>query len=534
VVDLSSLSAPELVNELEARLRPLDVELAEAWWQSNTNSSPEADVRRTAAELARREFLADPLRFSAVRVARDGASAGDDPLLLRQLEVLHDAFVPHQVPADLRRAVVELETVVESTFNNFRGTINGQRVDDNAIAEILRSSDDTEARRSAWEASKQIGPQVADRIRELARLRNQAAQALGARDHFALALATGELDEERLLTTLADVDQATAAPFAEWKGTVDRRLATRFGCLVDDLRPWHYDDPFFQDPPSEGAVALDHLFLDADVEALTLRTYDGLGLDVRDVLEHSDLYARDGKSQHAFCIDIDRDGDVRVLCNVEPSERWMDTMLHEFGHAIYDRECDRTLPWLVRGAAHALTTEGIAMLMGRLPRDPTWLRDVAAVPEPELEALAGALADAQRAALLVFARWVLVMTNFERALYADPDADLDTRWWDLVEHYQLVHRPEDRGAPDWAAKIHLAAAPVYYQNYLYGELFASQLDATLHDRAGGLIDRAAAGALLRDEVFALGASLRWDALVERATGEPLTAKYLARQLERRP
>ena len=58
------------------------------------------------------------------------------------------------------------------------------------------------------------------------------------------------------------------------------------------------------------------------------------------MLERSDLYARDGKSQHAFCIDIDHEGDVRVLCNVEPSERWMDTMLHEFGHAIYDRETD--------------------------------------------------------------------------------------------------------------------------------------------------------------------------------------------------
>ena len=80
------------------------------------------------------------------------------------------------------------------------------------------------------------------------------------------------------------------------------------------------------------------------------------------------------------------------------------------------------------------------------------------------------------------------------------------------------------------SKIHLAAAPVYYQNYLYGELFASQLDATLRDRAGGIVDRAAAGALLRDDVFAPGASLRWDALVERATGEPLTADHLARQL----
>ena len=61
-------------------------------------------------------------------------------------------------------------------------------------------------------------------------------------------------------------------------------------------------------------------------------------------------------------------GDVRVLCNIEPSERWMETMLHEFGHATYDREYDRTLPWLLRTAGHALTTEGVAMSDRRLPR----------------------------------------------------------------------------------------------------------------------------------------------------------------------
>jgi peptidyl-dipeptidase A len=528
------LPPAELVADIEARLRPLEIELAEAWWESNTKSSPAAYERRTAAELARRAFLADAETFAALRAARDEVASQRDaePLLRRQLDLLHDAFVPHQIPADLRRAIVELETSVESTFNNFRGTIDGRRVDDNAIAEILRTSDDATERRAAWEASKQIGPEVADRIRELARLRNHAARELGARDHFALALATGELDETRLFATLDDVDRATADAFAAWKQDVDASLARRFGCAPTELRPWHYDDPFFQNPPAEGAIAIDHLFADADLEALTLRTYDGLGLDVRPVLRHSDLYARDGKSQHAFCIDIDRAGDVRVLCNVEPSERWMDTMLHEFGHAIYDRECDDTLPWLVRGAAHALTTEGIAMLMGRLPRHPRWLREVAAVDDDAVAAIAPALAEARRAALLVFARWVLVMTTFERSLYADPDADLDTLWWDLVERHQLVRRPDGRRAPDWAAKIHLAAAPVYYQNYLYGELFASQLDATLTARTDGLVDQRAAGELLRRDVFAPGASLRWDELVIRATGQPLSAEHLARQLAR--
>ncbi|HEX5877839.1 MAG TPA: MGMT family protein, partial [Actinomycetota bacterium] len=50
-------------------------------------------------------------------------------LLDRQLALLHDAFVPHQVPDDLRRAIVEVETRVESVFNNFRGTVDGRQVD---------------------------------------------------------------------------------------------------------------------------------------------------------------------------------------------------------------------------------------------------------------------------------------------------------------------------------------------------------------------------------------------------------------------
>jgi peptidyl-dipeptidase A len=521
--------AERLVQLLEGKLRPVETALAEAWWETSTHASPEAAARRERIELERRELLANADAFAAIRAAQQQAHRYD-PLLARQLDLLHDAFAPHQVPADLRQRLVELEVAVETTFNTFRGEIDGQRVDDNAIADVLRASDDSRERRAAWEASKQVGAEVADRVRELARLRNQAAQTLGYRDHFALALATSELDEERLFATLDEVDRATAGPFAEWKARLDIALAGRFGCEADDLRPWHLDDPFFQDPPISGAVDLDPLFADADVEALTVRTYDGLGLDMRSVLSRSDLYSRDGKSQHAFCIHIDREGDVRVLCNVEPNERWTETMLHEFGHAAYDRELDQLLPWLLREPAHALTTEGVAMLCGRLAREPRWLTDVAGVSAEEVDGLAARLAEARRAALLVFARWVLVMTHFERGLYADPDADHDTRWWDLVERFQRVRRPEGRHAPDWAAKIHLTVAPVYYQNYLYGELVASQLQATLEARAGGIVGRSEAGHLLVEDVFRPGASLRWDHLIERATGEPLTATHLARQL----
>src|SRR5204863_8965312 len=143
-------------------------------------------------------------------------------------------------------------------------------------------------------------------------------------------------------------------------------------------------------------VDLDFLFADADLEALTLRTYDEIGLDVRPVLEHSDLYARPGKSQHAFCIHLDREGDVRVLGNIVGNERWMETMLHEFGHGAYDRHVDRGLPFFLRTPAHMLTTEAVAMLFGRLSRDPEWLGVVAGIDRDELDRVQTGLAEGRR------------------------------------------------------------------------------------------------------------------------------------------
>jgi peptidyl-dipeptidase A len=141
----------------------------------------------------------------------------------------------------------------------------------------------------------------------------------------------------------------------------------------------------------------------------------------------------------------------------------------------------------------------------------------------------GARLDAARAAeLLVFTRWVLVMNAFERALYADPEADLDTIWWELVSRHQGITPPDGRRAPDWAAKIHIAVAPVYYHTYLYGAIVGLQLTAFLEGSAGGIVDRPDAGRILREKLFAPGQSVRWDRLVQNATGSPLSVASLER------
>jgi peptidyl-dipeptidase A len=513
-----------LVAATEARLQPLTLARNLAWWDMNVEASDENAKRRAETELAYSDALADRELFAEVASARgaNGESSSD-----RSLELLHSWMLPHQLPDSLRARIVELEASVEARFSRHRGVIAGREVDDNEIKQILRESDDSGERLEAWEASKTVGGVVADDVRELARLRNEAARELGYRDWFALSLSVDELDEAKLIATLEACDRATADSFARWKGQLDARLAERFGCAVSELRPWHYADPFFQERPRDGSVDLDPLFEGKDVVALGRRTFDGLELDVAGILDRSDLYPRSGKNQHAFCIDVDRAGDVRVLANVTDDQAWADTMLHELGHGVYDLGFDDALPWLLRDT-HLVTTEAAALLFGALAGQREWLERVLEVDAAEARELDGRLQAARAAELLVFTRWVLVMTGFERVLYGDPEADLDAAWWDLVSRHQLVTPPDGRVAPDWAAKIHIAVAPVYYHTYLYGAIVAAQLRDALDEAAGGIVDRPEAGKLLSAKLFSPGQSVRWDRLVEQASGKPLAVESLAR------
>ncbi|MBI4521457.1 MAG: M2 family metallopeptidase [Gemmatimonadetes bacterium] len=296
------------------------------------------------------------------------------------------------------------------------------------------------------------------------------------------------------------------------------------------MRPHHYPDPFFQEAPPDEQIDLDRFFLDRDVVAIARDFYAGIGLPVEEILVRSDLYEREGKDQHAYCLDVDREGDVRILCNVVPGERWMQTMLHELGHAVYDWYLPRSLPFLVRRPAHLISTEAIALLFGRLTRDHAWLTETLRFAGPTTPG-SEILTRERRRAMLIFLRWSLVMVYFEREFYANPEReDLNRLWWDLVGELQQVRPPARlQERHDWATKIHVATAPVYYHNYLLGELQASQFAAfisanVLADGSGGrmgYVGRPEVGEYLRERVFAPGAVLDWNGLSQHATGKPL-------------
>ncbi len=510
----------ELVGALEDRFRTLETEFAKAYWDSQIEASPETEERRTKLELELRRVKGDPDVLQDVQTALDQEL--HDPIVRRQLELLRLSLLENQMTEESRTEIVELSSAVESDFASFRPSVGGKALTDNDIDDILGTSDDPNLRRAAWEASKEIGGVVADRVRELTRARNQAAHDAGFADYFRMSLELQEMSEDWLFDALGEIQTLTEEPFARWKSELDRSLGARFD--TTEIYPWHYADPFFQTVPPEAKVSLDEELKGADARELAQATFAGWGIDLSQVLERSDLYPRDRKCQAAFCMDVDRSADVRILANVVPGERWVEVMLHESGHAAYDVMISPQLPYFLRSAAHTFVTEAIALLSGRLLRDPSWLVDLAGVERAHADGIASRLRRSNAAQSLMFARWVLVMTHFERFLYSDPEGDLDAQWWSLVERFQLVTPPPGRSAPDWAAKIHVSAAPVYYHNYLLGEVLASQLTAAIESQCGGLVGVPAAGEMLIERVFRPGSLLRWDSLIEEALGAPLSPK----------
>ncbi len=517
------ISLQQIINDQEALVEMPERESAAAYWDAALDSNPATEKR--AADLATKVGLcyADPERLAALKATPD---TGDHDLR-RARKVLLDAFTANAMAPEVIRELNERAIEIESVFSNFRATLNGKTVTDNDLKTILRESNDNVERKAAWEASKLIGAQAEAKVLELVKLRNREAVRLGYPNYYVMQVRLQELDEVELFETLEAVSAQITPTFTAYKAELDASLAARFDVPVDDLRPWHYADPFFQDAPSTG-LSLDKYFEGKDLEAIAKEFFTAIGMPIDRLIAISDLYERPGKTQHAFCTSIGRGtGDVRVACNLRSDARWMGTLLHEFGHAVYDDLLDPELPFFLKTVAHTLTTEAIAELMGRFTDNAAWLNRYVGVPASEAQAIEQATRQSSRAHLLVFTQWVQVMTHFERALYADPSQDLNTLWWDLVEQYQQVKRPEGRNAPDWAAKIHLAAAPVYYHNYLLGEMNASQFLHCLEAVAPGdeLVSSPAVGKWLTEQIFRPGARYPWNELLEIATGEPLNPAY---------
>ena len=480
-----------------------------------------------ALEIAFNKVLADREYFAELRKFRESGLVRD-PLKARQLALMYNEAVTKQIDTEKLNAMTKLQAEIEQKYGNFRAEVRGEKLSDNEIEEVLSGSRNSKRLEDVWCAHKKIGRVFDKDVIKLVKMRNEAAKSLGFPNFHTMSLVLSEEDPDEITGLFDELDILTGPVFKGVKAEMDSVLALQLKCTEADLMPWHYQNRFFQEAPRVYNVDFDAYYKGRDIVALTGRFYAGLGIPIEDLVAKSDLFEKPGKNQHAFMQNIDRDSrDIRVLCNVKPTTVWMNTILHEFGHAAYEKFLDPALPWILKQPAHILTTEAIAIYFGGMATDPCWMNAMGLIDEKESAVLSVPAKKTFRLDRLVFSRWSQVMFRFEKGMYENPDQDLNALWWNLVERYQMIKKPAGRDEPDWAAKIHIATVPCYYHNYLIGYLLAAQLNDRIRDilkkKSGtspciDLVNKREVGKYLVDNVFFPGARYSWNEMIEKATG----------------
>ncbi len=263
-------------------------------------------------------------------------------------------------------------------------------------------------------------------------------------------------------------------------------------------------------------------------------------------------------TDHPFCTSLGPD-DCRITTRWD--ERSLPTalfgVLHEAGHGIYDQGLRPDWYGLPPGEAaslgiHESQSRLWENLVGRSRSFWEWCFPLAR------EAFPAALADANAVkvheALLVvrpsFIRveadevtynlHVMLRFDLERAvLQGDlPVSELPAAWDERFEE-DFGIRPPDAAA-GVLQDIHWSAGLVgYFPTYTLGNLYAAQLMAAAGQRLGDLEGQFVAGDFaplltwLRAEIHSAGRMLESDPLVERASGMPVSADWLAESLQRR-
>ena len=526
----------DFIKNLEAKYAPLYKDACIASWNAETSGKEEEYTKAADLEFKMTKIFADKNDFAKVKKFKEEGNIKDE-LLKRQLDVIYNAYMGEQIDSAKTKAMIDLQSKISQAFNNFRPVVGNDTLSDNQVDSILRGSTDSKMLEATWSASKKSGAVVSAQVIELVKMRNEAAKELGFNNYHEMSLKLSEQDPAEIEKLFDELDSLTRDAFADLKNDIDSFFATRYKVKKEELMPWHYQNRFFQEAPNIYPVELDVYYKDKDIIDVTKNYYKGIGMDIDDMLKKSDMFERKGKNQHAFCMDVDKEGDVRVLCNTKNNSYWMNTLLHEFGHAVYSKYTDRQLPFFLRDAAHTFTTEAVAMFFGRLSSNPQWMVENLGISPEEAKKIADDCYKTLRLEQLTFSRWAQVMYRFEKGMYENPDQDLNKLWWDLVEKYQMLKRPEGRNEPDWASKIHIALYPCYYHNYLMGELLASQFSyyvaknyyKTEDIRSLSFGKNEEVGKFMIDKVFKPGMKYEWNVMIEKATGEKLTAKYYAKQ-----
>jgi peptidyl-dipeptidase A len=525
----------------------------EAQWVASTDVTDAHDGQRTGANTMLAAFLGDKMVIETCRalVLRRKELP---PMVARQLDkiLLGAAEGPGTIPEVVKERVAA-ESRQSSTMDGFTFKLDGKAASANDIDEVLQKSRDLQARRRAWEASKEIGRALRPGLEKLQKLRNVVAREMKWKSYFELQVADYDMTDAEMMQLLGGFLSDTRPMYEKLHAWVRETLAARYKQPVPRLIPAHWINNRWSQEWSgvvDNSIDLDPLFKDRKPEWIVKtaeRFYTSMGFSPlpSSFWERSDLYpvpagAGRKKNAHASCWHIDLGDDVRSLMSVVPNSQWFSTAHHELGHGYYFLAYARPeVPPVLRQGANRAMHEAVGDLAAIASSQAPYLKAVGVLPEGQkVDAQAQLLNEALESAYPFIAWSAGTMAHFEHDLYAQdlPPSEWQKRWWDYAAKYQGIAPPESRtdgrmaDACDACSKTHINDLPAQYYNYALSFVIKYQLHdhickKILHQdpHACSYYGHKEVGDFLRS-ILSLGATRPWREVIQQATGEPLSTR----------
>lgn len=526
----------------------------EAQWKVNTMIVEGDTTNAKAAERANETYAAFTGSKENIETATRllGKKQYLTPLEIKQLEkILYLAANNPETLRDVVKARIQAETAQTEKLFGFDFKLNGQSVSTNDLDELLNETANLDLRKQVWEASKEVGKNLKAGLQQLQQLRNKTVNGLGYPDYFTYQVSDYGITSDEMLKLNKQFIRELWPLYRELHTYARYELAAKYKTAVPEYLPAHWlTNRWAQD--WSAMVNVEGMNLDSVLKTKTAewlvkegeRFYVSLGFDSlpASFYQKSSLYplppdAGYKKNNHASAWHMDLNRDVRSLMSVVPNTEWYETVNHELGHIYYYMSYSTPeVPPVLREGANRAYHEAFGTMIGLAAMHKAFLANNGLLPaNSKTDEMQTLLKQALNSVVFIpFSAGT--MTHFEYDLYVKnlPANQYNARWWELVQKYQGVVPPSERGEDycDAASKTHINDDAAQYYDYAISYILLYQIHRHIAKNIlkqdphnTNYFGSKETGDFLRS-IMKYGAGKDWRAVLKEKTGSDLSAEAM--------
>jgi len=359
---------------------------------------------------------------------------------------------------------------------------------------------------------------LTDDFREMIKALNRDVGSLGYDNYFEFLMDDQEISINSIEQIINSVENITRDDYKQLLEICRSGMCKRECNTGDELTPFQircaHSKMLY--PNEWNRIIYTH---ESFIELLS-SFYASGGFEINRIYAKSDIWFDMNKINNSFffCVDFE-EADFRIYSNSEPIAQIMNTLLHEFSHALHYQSVDRDISYFLK-TPHSIIAEAVGLYFDSKIFTSEIVQSQLGLPSLEKNVFFHDFNDPSR---LMFLRKLIRNISFEKSIFENPDQDYNELWWKLSKEFLFIDpAPADR-LPEWITSFNIIGTDGINVNYLFAIAYAAQLEYYFPDDQF---------ALIKEKVMKYGDSIPWDELIRLSTGEPLNLDYLRRTYRR--